>query len=74
MAVCSFLSTAQNKIDCFNECAFYNWEENDGVCPFKNITGNRFNKVKDFFSYDLFGEDTVQVKEIDKYYIEKEYI
>lgn len=74
MALCSFLSNAESKVDCFNECAFYNWEENAGVCPFKNLTGNRFLKVKDIFSYDVFGEDTVGVKGIDQYYRDKEYI
>jgi hypothetical protein len=74
MSQCSFLSTGDNKIDCFGECAFYNWEENSGGCPFKNLTGNRFSKVKDLFSYDLFGEDSVTVKGIEHYYIEKEYV
>jgi hypothetical protein len=63
-----------NKIDCFCECAFYNWEDNGGVCPFRNLTGNRFSKLKDLFPYDLFGEDRVNIKEIDEYYVEKEYI
>jgi hypothetical protein len=74
MALCSFLSTSENKIDCFGECAFYNWEDNGGACPFKNLTGNRFSKVKDIISYDIFGEDTINVKDIEHYYRDKEYI
>ena len=74
MSQCSFLSTAENKIDCFCECAFSNWEENSEGCPFKNLTGNRFSKVKNLFSYDLFGESSVTVKGIDHYYVENEYV
>jgi hypothetical protein len=74
MSLCSFLSSGESKISCFNDCVFYNWEENTGVCPFKNVTGNRFSKVKDLFSYDMFEEDTVSIKGIDQYYKEKEYI
>lgn len=74
MTPCSFLSTADSSIDCFKECVFYNWEENGGVCPFKNLTGNRFKKMKGIYPYDMFGEDGISIKEIDDYYIEKEYI
>jgi len=74
MSQCSFLSTSENKIDCFGECAFYNCEETSEGCPFKNLTGNRFSKVKNLFSYDLFEEDSVDVKGIDHYYLEKEYV
>lgn len=74
MALCTFLSTADNKIDCFGECAFYNWEENGGICPFKNLSGNRLGKFKDLFQYNLFGEEGLNIKEIDEYYVEEEFV
>lgn len=37
MEDCPFLSTYDNKIECFNDCPFYNYKENGGLCPFKNI-------------------------------------
>jgi hypothetical protein len=74
MSQCSFLSTSENKIDCFGECAFYSCEEISEGCPFKNLTGNRFSKVKSLFSYDLFEEDSVDVKGIDHYYIKTEFV
>jgi hypothetical protein len=74
MSSCSFLSTADSKIECFNDCAFYNWEENGGVCPFKSITGSRYKKMKGLFPYDMFADDSIEVKGIDQYYLEKEYV
>lgn len=79
MSPCSFLSTANNDIECFCECAFYNWEANEGTCPFKNLTGNRLGKIKDLLKFDFFEEDNLNeenndIKEIDEYYIKEEYI
>lgn len=81
MSPCSFLSTAENDIECFCECAFYNWEESEGACPFKSLTGNRLGKIRDLLKLDFFqeeiedeDEDNTVIKEIDEYYIEKEYV
>jgi hypothetical protein len=74
MTSCSFLSSTENKVECFNDCVFYNWEENGGVCPFRNLTGNKYKKLKGVFPYDMFGEDNIGVKEIEQYYLEKDYI
>jgi hypothetical protein len=74
MSQCSFLSTAENEIECFGDCAFYNWEETGGVCPFKNLTGNKANKYKDYMQFDFFNENSINLKEIDEYYIEKDFI
>lgn len=75
MSICSFLTSGENEVECFNDCVFYNWEENGGICPFKTLTGNRSSKLKELFQYDFFGEHGLDIKEIDKYYtIEKEYI
>lgn len=80
MSQCSFLSTADNDIECFGECAFYNWDDNEGACPFKGLTGNRLGKIKDLLKFDFFededdeNEDITVIDEIDEYYVEKEYI
>lgn len=74
MSVCAFLSMGENEVECFGDCAFYNWEENGGACPFKNLTGHRVNKLKELFQYDFFGEHGLNIKEIDEYYEEKDYI
>ncbi|MCM8711323.1 hypothetical protein M2651_09795 [Clostridium sp. SYSU_GA19001] len=74
MSICSFLSIGGNEIDCFGDCAFYNWEENGGVCPFKNLKNNRASRLKELSEYDFFGEHGINIKEIDQYYMEKDYI
>lgn len=74
MSLCTFLSTAGNDIECFKDCAFHNWEDNGGACPFKNLTGNRAGKYKDLLQFDFFNEEEMNIKEIDEYYVEKEYI
>lgn len=37
MGDCPFLSTYDNRVECFSECPFNNWKENGGLCPFKNL-------------------------------------
>lgn len=73
MSFCSFLSNSDNEVECFNDCAFYNWEETGGVCPFKNLTGTRMNKINELLQYDFFGEHGIKTKEIDEYYMENDY-
>lgn len=35
MKKCEFLSLGGEYEECFKECPFYEWDENDGVCPFE---------------------------------------
>lgn len=35
---CPFLSTYDEEIECFKECALYNYKGNGGICPFSNIS------------------------------------
>jgi|GEM_PF-945858 len=79
MSSCSFLSTTDNDVECFCECAFYNWEDNEGACPFKNLTGNRLGKIKDLLKFDFFSDENsndenTDFNEIGEYFIGKEYI
>lgn len=74
MSQCAFLSTSENEIECFCDCAFYNWEETEGVCPFKNLSGNKGNKYKEFMQLDFLEEGEMNLKDIDAYYIEKDFI
>jgi hypothetical protein len=74
MSLCSFLTTSESEIECFGECAFYNWEESGGVCPFKNLSGSKKNKLKELYQYDFFADDSINIKEIDEYIVEKSFI
>lgn len=46
MVKCPFLSTHDENIECFQNCAFYNLEDTNGECPFKAVTGKVNHKVR----------------------------
>lgn len=78
MTPCSFLSTTDNDVECFCDCAFYNYEDNEGACPFKNLTGNRLGKIKDLLKFDFFSEentseDDSDFDDIHHFYKDKEF-
>jgi hypothetical protein len=57
---CPFLSTAEDKVDCFNECSFFEYEGSGEGCPFKKIKGVKNLSIKDFIDIDLKqGDDEV---------------
>lgn len=37
MGKCPFLSTDDERVQCFKECVFYKCSDFDGKCPFKQI-------------------------------------
>lgn len=37
MQLCPFLSNEDAKVHCFKECEFYNYSDNGGKCPFKDL-------------------------------------
>jgi hypothetical protein len=45
MEECSFLSSYESDIECFKECALYNYKGTGGVCPFKNLTEYTISKL-----------------------------
>lgn len=57
MSQCPFLSTSIEAVQCFKECALYNWEENGGTCPFKSLSAFRSFKAKELFDFDFVDED-----------------
>lgn len=74
MLLCPLLTTSDEKVECFSDCALYNYEENSGECPFmsqveesNNLFKNSYeynilkNKEKEYFSdlYDLKNMDMV---------------
>lgn|GEM_PF-1957273 len=58
MEKCSFLSTYDEEVSCFNECPFYCNEETDSTCPFKSITGKSRHNIKRLYQY-YFSEDHI---------------
>jgi hypothetical protein len=63
LAECPFLSTYDNEIECFNDCALYNCKENGGVCPFKNLSEINVHKYDDDYSMDSFDNELGTIKE-----------
>ncbi|MEG2353043.1 MAG: hypothetical protein RSB70_00205 [Clostridium sp.] len=57
MSKCLFLSTAEETVQCFNECEFYNYIDGDGVCPFTQMkTSPNYNNA-DLEKYDFSAKD-----------------
>lgn len=57
MLQCPFLTTVEEEIDCFKECALYRWVGNGGNCPFLELKVFKPLIIKNFSDYDLFSED-----------------
>ncbi|GLC32126.1 hypothetical protein [Clostridium omnivorum] len=74
MSLCTFLSSNDNEVQCFEECVFFNWEENGGICPFKTLTGHRRAKTEEFYKYDDYEEEEEKYDSIDKTYVNYDYI
>ncbi|MFU0825236.1 hypothetical protein [Clostridium sp.] len=71
MSRCPFLSTYESKVNCFKECAFYNYEDTNGVCPFKRIDEEMFLEKKMRYN-DLFRNEGFNI--LDELYHEKKYL
>ncbi|MFD3156388.1 hypothetical protein ACFIJ5_05935 [Haloimpatiens sp. FM7330] len=55
MKLCPFLTTSDEKIECFEECPFYDEEKNGDVCPFKSIGEKK--KFKVFYNENYMEND-----------------
>lgn len=53
MKQCPFLSTGEEKVQCFKECAFFS--ENNDECPFENLKHDMGNVME---LYDNYEKDT----------------
>lgn len=57
MSQCPFLTTMEEEVDCFKECALYKWTDNGGKCPFVELKNFKPFTIKNISDYDLFNED-----------------
>lgn len=71
MSRCPFLSTYESKVGCFKECPFYNYEDTNGICPFKCLDTEKI-WGKDFRYNDLFKSESLNI--LDELYHEKKYL
>lgn len=70
MAKCPFLSTYKNKVNCFNQCPFHEYEDSNGVCPFQSINDEK-DLRKDYESKELFKNESINL--LDELYREKNF-
>lgn len=70
MQICPFLSTKDKNVECFEECDFYNWNENDGKCPFKCIKEDTVGMHKGIFEKGYYEEDpyNYDISILEEYY------
>lgn len=57
MSQCPFLTTIEEEVDCFKECALYKWVDNEEKCPFVELKNFKPFTIKNISDYDLFNED-----------------
>ncbi|KAJ49486.1 hypothetical protein BD780_002159 [Clostridium tetanomorphum] len=57
MTECPFLSSSDDRIECFKECALYNYKENDGVCPFKALQTYKVEQIEKYEDFELENKD-----------------
>lgn len=70
MSKCPFLSTQKKKVNCFDECPFHEYEESDGICPFKAIETHKTFKIGYLYN-DLFKSQNISL--LDELYEEKKF-
>lgn len=63
MAECPFLSTYENEVECFKDCDLYEWKENGGVCPFKNLPDIKLQKLNDYEELEAADKDLIYIKD-----------
>ncbi|WP_253198050.1 hypothetical protein [Clostridium sp. CF011] len=57
MLQCDFLTTIEEEVDCFKECALHKWVDNGGKCPFDELRNYKPFDIKNISDYDLFSDD-----------------
>lgn len=57
MSKCPFLSSVDETITCFSECAFYEYEGNEEGCPFKSVKGQKKSFLKEILQFDFDKEE-----------------
>ncbi|MDT8715206.1 hypothetical protein IAI10_00730 [Clostridium sp. 19966] len=69
MSLCPFLSTSDEKINCYKECPFYHYEEDSEGCPFRKSKAKSTINMKEIAGFDLTYDN-----EEDKQFIERIYV
>ncbi|CAG7840224.1 hypothetical protein CLOHAE12215_01648 [Clostridium haemolyticum] len=70
MAKCPFLSTYKNRVNCFKECPFHEYEDSNGECPFMSIDMQESIK-RDYIYNEIFKSQSINL--LDELYEEKNF-
>ncbi|GEM_PF-3603454 len=54
MTQCPLLSTTQKAESCFEECALYEFHDDEVVCPFKSLLKAKGKNLKVVYEYDEY--------------------
>lgn len=73
MVRCPFLSNHDESVECFENCAFYNFEDTKGECPFKSIKGNVNSKVRRM-DYNYYVNPEEDILDFDEEYRKVGYL
>ncbi|AGK98132.1 hypothetical protein [Clostridium pasteurianum] len=73
MVKCPFLSAHNQEVECFEDCAFYNFQDAKGECPFKSITGKINNKVRRL-DYNYYVNSEEDIFDFDEEYKKVGYL
>lgn len=70
MQLCPFLSNEDSKVQCFKECEFYNYQDNGGKCPFKDLNTYGMNTTGTFPYINTYEDDfnKVDISIVKEYY------
>lgn len=70
MRECPFLSTYDSNVECFRDCALYNYKDNGGMCPFTNLM--EYNSIRSKSRNDLIESIERDLGFIRESYLERD--
>ncbi|KOF56245.1 MULTISPECIES: hypothetical protein [Clostridium] len=65
---CPFLTTTEEKVECFRECVFFKEKGNHNLCPFKRLESSK-NTSAGLYEYVSMKDDENDIIEHYKKYI-----
>lgn len=73
MCQCPFLSTAEEKVACYKECALFEYETSGEGCPFKKVKAVKLINIKDIISLDMNYVDDDDKEFLERIYVKSYY-
>lgn len=74
MSQCPFLSTMEEKVICYKECALYEYEGSGDGCPFKRLKSRKVINIKDIITIDYTYDGDEDKTLIERIYSKNHYM